>query len=57
MGKIVSFKSNRPRKLGQTIYTDHGPRLAPLASPAKEYWFIGALAMFAVGTFLIVLFW
>ena len=57
MGKLVPFKPNRPRKLGQTIYTDRGPRLAPPTSPAKEHWFIGALAMFALGAFLIVLFW
>ena len=57
MGKLIPLKGSRARKLGETVFTDAGLRLAPKNNAPREYWFGAALAMTAIGTFLTVFLW
>ena len=57
MGSLHKLDPNRPRKLGETEWTESGVRLSPAQRVVESDWFWPAMLTFPLGAFLIVLFW
>lgn len=57
MGKLVRFDPSRPKRLGETVFTDRGSRLASPVAKSPSRWFVLAMVLLPVSAFLLVLFY
>ncbi|MBD2842937.1 hypothetical protein [Erythrobacter rubeus] len=57
MGSLHKFNPDKPRKLGQTEWTEGGMRLAPVKRVVESDWFLPAMLTLPVGAFVLVFFW
>jgi len=57
MGSLHKLGPKKPRKLGETQWTEGSLRLSPVRRMVDSDWFWPAIVTFQPGAFLIVLFW
>ena len=57
MADVTELKPGKPRKIGETIFTDSGSRLSPAHRVVDSGWFLPLMLTLPVGAFILVLFW
>lgn len=57
MGDVTELKLGKPRKIGETIYTDRGSRLSTARNVVESGWFIPLMLTLPIGAFFLVLLW
>ena len=57
MGKVTRLDPHKPRRLGETVFTGSGLRLAPQVVRDNAPWFALALVVLPATAFCLVFFW
>ena len=57
MTDVRELKPGKPRKIGETIFTESGSRLAPKRKVTDSGWFLPLLLTLPFGAFVLVLLW
>lgn len=57
MGDLHKLDTSKPRRLGETEWSDGGLRLSPARKVTDSDWFLPATITLPLGVFLIVYFW
>ena len=57
MNKTAKFARRKPRRIGETIYTDSGSRLASVRQFRDSGWFAPLMATLPIGVFVLAYFW
>lgn len=57
MAEVSKFKPAKPRKIGETEWSDGGLRLSPVRRVVDQGWFLPMIATLPLGAFILIFFW
>ena len=57
MGDLQKLNTSKPRRLGDTVWSEGGLRLSPARKVIDSDWFAPTIVGLPLGVFLIVYFW
>ena len=57
VSNVADLDPKKPRKIGETVFTHTGSRLAPVRQLRDSGWFRPLMATLPVGAFVLVYFW
>ena len=57
MADVTELKPGKPRKIGETIYTERGSRLSPVRSAVDSGWFKPLIVTLPIAAFVLVFLW
>jgi len=57
MGDVRKLDQSKPRKLGETVWSEKGLRLGSAQEAAEGSWFLPALFAISLAAFMIIFFW
>jgi hypothetical protein len=57
MSEVTRLNTSRPRKIGETVYSDRGLRLSPMQHARDSGWFWPLMTTLPLAAFVFVFFW
>ena len=57
MADVTELKPRKPRKIGETIFTERGSRLSPVRNVVDSGWFKPLIVTLPIAAFVLVFFW
>lgn len=57
MGDVKDLNLKKPRKIGETTYTDSGLRLGSVGGVVGSGWFLPLIVTLPIAAFVLVFFW
>lgn len=57
MPKVTHLNTSKPRRIGETVYSDRGLSLSPIKRVRDSGWFGPLMVTIPIGAFVLVFFW
>lgn len=57
MGDVTKLGPGKPRRIGETTYTDSGLRLGPVRKVVDSGWFLPMIVTVPIAAFVLAFFW